>query len=82
METNSQSAETSGQDAAALPPEALNKTTVLKCHSEKNPHSAEQLIHIVGTAHVSQKSCKVVQSVIQDVKPEVWSLHSSLRRRL
>lgn len=54
--------------------EALNKTTQLKCHSDRNPYSAVQNVYIVGTAHISKKSCNVVQNVIQTIKPDVFCL--------
>ena len=53
--------------------EYLNKTTVLKCYSTQNSRSTEQIVHLVGTAHVSKKSCIVVQNVIREVQPEVLS---------
>lgn len=61
----------SNGEVNALAEEALNKTIVLKCHSTKNKTSKEQEIHIVGTAHISKKSCNVVRHVIQTVQPEV-----------
>jgi len=58
---------------------ALHRTTVLKCHSTKNPHSKEQTIHIVGTAHVSKKSCQLVREVIRAVRPQVTMLYPNQR---
>ena len=58
-------------DVETIALEALNKITVLKYNSAKNPKSKEQEIHLVGTAHISKKSCEVVRHVIQNVKPEV-----------
>uniref|UniRef100_A0A7N0SXA5 TraB domain-containing protein n=1 Tax=Kalanchoe fedtschenkoi TaxID=63787 RepID=A0A7N0SXA5_KALFE len=52
-----------------LPEELARDMLVLTCESSAEGGSC--VVHVVGTAHVSQESCREVQEVISCLKPEV-----------
>ncbi|CAM8993860.1 unnamed protein product [Rhodiola kirilowii] len=52
-----------------LPEELCKDVIVLTCESSAEGGSC--VVHVIGTAHVSQESCREVQEVISFMKPEV-----------
>ncbi|CAN1328084.1 60S ribosomal protein L19-2 [Linum perenne] len=50
-------------------PEELSRTVMLTCESTAESGSCN--VYLVGTAHVSQDSCREVEAVIRYLKPEV-----------
>ncbi|XP_057830809.1 uncharacterized protein LOC131041675 isoform X2 [Cryptomeria japonica] len=65
---------TGGFEEAAhqLPEEYWNRLVVLQCESTAPGGLCD--VYLVGTAHVSQDSCREVQAVIRFLKPQVPSL--------
>ncbi|OVA11162.1 SWAP/Surp [Macleaya cordata] len=57
------------EENRVLPDELSNGVVVLECESSAEGGSCR--VHLVGTAHVSQESCKEVQAVISYLKPQV-----------
>ncbi|KAK9817743.1 hypothetical protein WJX72_001538 [[Myrmecia] bisecta] len=55
----------------ATQPDVLSKCTILKYKSTDNPLGPTQTFYILGTAHISSKSCSDVQKLIRQVRPEV-----------
>ena len=69
----------SSASATDIDPDLLPKlTTVLKWRA--GPLEPEKTFYLVGTAHVSRKSCQDVETVIKLVTPQVGGLSSSLSR--
>lgn len=61
---------TSSSSSAEIDPDLLPKlTTVLKWRA--GPLEPEKTFYLIGTAHVSKKSCQDVEKVIRLVKPQV-----------
>ncbi|CAI0460676.1 unnamed protein product [Linum tenue] len=50
-------------------PEELSRVVVLTCESKAETGSCD--VYLVGTAHVSEESCREVEVVIRHLKPEV-----------
>ncbi|CAI0550555.1 unnamed protein product [Linum tenue] len=50
-------------------PEELSRAVVLTCESKAETGSCD--VYLVGTAHVSEESCREVEAVIRYLKPEV-----------
>ena len=46
------------------------------CAIERFQTASGASVIVVGTAHVSSKSCDDVQAVIRRVKPQVWTLQT------
>ncbi|KAK4777379.1 hypothetical protein SAY87_017566 [Trapa incisa] len=61
-----------------LPEELSGSVTVLSCESSAEGGRCD--IYLVGTAHVSQESCREVQAVISYLKPEVVFLELCYQR--
>ncbi|CAN1220312.1 TraB domain-containing protein [Linum perenne] len=62
-------ATTETAERSTEPPEELSRTVVLNC--ESNAESGSCDVYLVGTAHVSEESCREVEAVIRYLKPEV-----------
>ncbi|XP_065875271.1 uncharacterized protein [Euphorbia lathyris] len=56
-------------DRRELPEELSRSVVVLTCESTVEGGSCD--VYLIGTAHVSQESCKEVQAVIHFLKPQV-----------
>ncbi|WOL06059.1 traB domain-containing protein [Canna indica] len=52
-----------------LPEELAKSVVLLQCESSAEGGSCD--VHLVGTAHVSQESCREVQAIINCLKPQV-----------
>ncbi|KAK4789443.1 hypothetical protein SAY86_016747 [Trapa natans] len=61
-----------------LPEELFRNVAVLSCESSAEGGRCD--VYLVGTAHVSQESCRIVQSVISCLKPEVVFLEICSQR--
>ncbi|CBI28960.3 uncharacterized protein LOC100244828 [Vitis vinifera] len=62
-------AEAEGSDRNRVLPEELSRSVVmLSCESSAEGGTCD--VYLVGTAHVSQESCREVQAVISYLKPE------------
>ncbi|CAN0896985.1 TraB domain-containing protein [Linum grandiflorum] len=64
-----EAATTETAERSAEPPEELSKTVVLNCQSTAESGSCD--VYLVGTAHVSEESCREVEAIIRYLKPEV-----------
>ncbi|CAN1166568.1 TraB domain-containing protein [Linum perenne] len=62
------SGRTGGRERGEIP-EELSRTVMLTCESTAESGSCN--VYLVGTAHVSQDSCREVEAVIRYLKPEV-----------
>ncbi|XP_054814022.1 uncharacterized protein LOC129314567 isoform X2 [Prosopis cineraria] len=68
--TASPSRDASGpEDRRVLPDELSRNVVVLTCESSAEGAVCE--VYLVGTAHVSQESCREVQAIIDFLKPQV-----------
>ncbi|RWR84368.1 traB domain-containing protein [Cinnamomum micranthum f. kanehirae] len=61
--------ESTGLQAVHLPEELSKSVVFLEC--ESTAESGTCHVYLVGTAHVSEKSCREVQAVIRCLKPQV-----------
>ncbi|KAK6919394.1 TraB/PrgY/GumN family [Dillenia turbinata] len=62
-------AEASADEKRELPEELMRSVVVLTCESSAEGGSCD--VYLVGTAHVSQDSCREVEAVISSLKPQV-----------
>ncbi|KAM7274445.1 hypothetical protein ACFE04_016311 [Oxalis oulophora] len=60
---------TSAADPPSLPEELSRNVVVLNCETTAENGTCQ--VYLVGTAHVSQDSCREVEAVIDFLKPEV-----------
>ncbi|XP_042483164.1 traB domain-containing protein-like [Macadamia integrifolia] len=70
--TDSQTPESTLMEAEGdrvLPDELAKSVVMLECESSAEGGSCD--VYLVGTAHVSQESCREVQAIISHLKPQV-----------